>query len=73
VVDDYQFVNLALGESPDPANPRPVVYYGGVTDLLDDPAIAPRLCALPWLTPAEYDALAEVETSCRSNQIIRVP
>ena len=71
--DDYQFVNLALGDAPDPADPRPVVYYGGVTDRLDDPATAPRLCALPWLTPADRDPLAEVEPACVSGDVTRVP
>jgi hypothetical protein len=73
VAGDYQFVNLALGESPEPADPRPVVYFGGITDVLSDPARAPRLCALPWLTPADPDPLEGVPAVCESADVERVP
>ena len=72
VNSDYQFINLALGESVDPNDPRPPVYFGGVTDLLADPVTAEPLCALPWVMRGDRDPLADVTTACVSDSIHRI-
>jgi hypothetical protein len=73
VAGDYQFVDLALGERPDPGNNRPVVYYGGIADLLNDPSIAPQLCALPWIIPQGATPVEQLPRSCTSSDVSTLP
>jgi hypothetical protein len=73
VAGDYQFVNLALGERPDPGNPRPTLYYGGVADFLNDPSIAPQLCALPWIIPQGAAPIEQLPRSCTSSDVSTLP
>lgn len=69
IADDYQFVNLAEGQSPDAGDDRPVIYFGGVADLLEDPVLAPRLCALPWLMSPDAPSIGEIPHSCTSDDV----
>lgn len=69
VYNDYQFVNLATGETPDPNDPRPIIYYGAVLDQLKNPAMAQTLCALPWLTPADGPPLNATTVPCMGTEV----
>jgi hypothetical protein len=73
VANDYQFINLALGERPDPGNNKPVVYFGGVADLLTDPTLAPQLCALPWIIPEGATPVEQLARSCTSSDVSVLP
>jgi hypothetical protein len=70
---NYQFVNLAEGETPDPNDPRPALYFGAVTDLLANQETAAQICALPWVMHGHVDPLEGVTTVCESDQINRLP
>ncbi len=65
----YQFVNLATGQQPDPNDPRPVLYYGGILDQLTDPAMAQTLCTLPWIVPEGGPDLHGVPLPCLSSDV----
>jgi hypothetical protein len=69
IANDFQFVNLAEGQSADANDDRPIIYYGGVADLLEDPVLAPRLCALPWLMSPDAPPLGEIPHSCTSADV----
>ena len=69
---DYQFVNLAAGETPDRDDPRPVVYFGAVPEFLDDPSTATALCALPWAMRDGAEPFADLPPACQSDTIIPI-
>jgi hypothetical protein len=69
VYGDYQFVNLATGQTPDPNDPRPVIYYGAVLDQLKSPAMAQTLCALPWITPEGGPPLNAATVPCTGTEV----
>lgn len=73
VIGDYQFVNLAEGQRPDSSDDRPVVYFGGTTDFLTDPVLAPQLCALPWLVPQGATPIDQLPHSCTSSDVSTLP
>jgi len=70
---DYQFVNLAQGEAADPNDPRPTVYFGAVTELLETDAVAAELCGLPWVIRESVDPLNGVNSSCLSDDLVSLP
>jgi hypothetical protein len=69
IAGDFQFVNLAAGQSPDAGDDRPIIYFGGIADLLVDPVLAPQLCALPWLMSPDAPPLGEIPQSCTSADV----
>lgn len=73
VANEYQFVNLALGEHSDSGSDKPVVYFGGVADLLTDSVLAPQLCALPWIIPQGATPVEQLSRSCTSSDISTLP
>jgi hypothetical protein len=66
---DYQFVNLGAGETANLHDARPPVYFGAVTELLENPATAAPLCELPWATRSSGNALAAITPACVSADI----
>ncbi len=71
--DRYQLVNLASGEHPDPADSRPVLYYGAAANFLANDPLASTLCGLPWLVSPGYSGLDSVPKRCTSADISTLP
>jgi hypothetical protein len=68
----YQFVNLGTGERADPADARPAIYFGAITELLENPETASPLCDLPWVMKANGAALEAITPACLSDNITRI-
>ena len=77
--DQFQFVNLALGERVDPEDRRTPLYYGGlVTDLAENDDGLPRPCDLTYVVRDQarqgFDQQGAAFDSCPSMpDVVRAP
>lgn len=77
LIDTYQFVNLAQGETADSTDPRPPLYYGGLVDLNERPGVIPRPCQVvyyvrPRVEVAFRETIASMADVCAAPPVTRV-